>query len=162
MITGKFRLAGTQEVSGPAQTRLSYEIRSRALSSWILKIPADGKYTVSWATCLATWPCHKEEVCFYSYPVWLSFVSVYAHYLLYSCHVPQSPDRAWFDLLYNLIKGTGHLLWHRPKTSSSPGWTSPIITDSPSLDYLDGPPLKLFQFIIAVLVLWAPKVGTVL
>lgn len=81
--------------------KLGYEIRFCCsglypVASW--KSPEDIKCTVSWTTCSAIWLCFREEACFDLYPVWLSFVSAYAPYLLSSCHALLTPDRALLSL----------------------------------------------------------------
>lgn len=81
--------------------KLGYEIRSCCsglypVGSW--KSPEDIECTVSWATCSAIWLCLREDARFDLYPVWLSFVSAYARYLLYSCYALLTPYRAWLSL----------------------------------------------------------------
>lgn len=92
----------------------------------------------------------EGEIWFSLYPVWTSFVSIYAHCLLSSCHAWLS--RTGLHLLSDLAVVTGGLLLEPPKLSllhaEQPSSHS-LFTQGPGSNpnHLDGHLLNLPQFI---------------
>lgn len=106
--------------------------------------------------------CLHVEFFFSLYPVWNnSCISVYVHCLLSSCCAPLW--KAWVCALDNHLIGTGRLLLALPKAISSPGWASPLPSDSshmasaPVPDLLWGPLLNSLQ--LMYFLYWGPKPG---